>query len=149
MQIIKDRTLSADHWTYIPDDQPLEGDITVSVQRWQSEKNALMRRSGKLGLRLAPTDDVASIAADLQHFQLIEIAFPSFADGRGFSQARLLRSRYHYSGELRAIGKFLRDQLFYLQRVGFNAFALENQDELPGALSAFDDFTVTYQASSC
>lgn len=147
MQIIKDKTIVPDHWTYIPDDQPLEGDITVSLQRWQSEKNILMRRAGKLGLRLSPTDDVANIAADLQHFQLIEIEFPAFADGRGFSQARLLRSRYHYSGELRAVGKFLRDQLFYLQRVGFNSFALEKQDDLPGALNALDDFSVTYQTS--
>lgn len=149
MQIIKDKTIAHDRWTYIPDDAPLEGDITVSLQRWQSEKNALVRRSGKLGLRLSPTDDVASIAADLQHFQLIEIDFPAFADGRGFSQARLLRSRYHYSGELRAVGKFLRDQLFYLRRVGFNSFALENQSDLPEALTSLDDFTVTYQASSC
>ncbi|MGR8933240.1 MAG: DUF934 domain-containing protein [Gammaproteobacteria bacterium] len=148
MQIIKDRTIAPDHWAYIPDDQPLEGDITVSVQRWQNEKNDLMRRSGKLGLRLVPSDDVATIVADLQHFQLIEIEFPSFADGRGFSQARLLRHRYHYGGELRAVGQFLRDQLFYLQRVGFNAFALEKQDDLTGVLAAFDDFSVTYQTSS-
>lgn len=149
MQVIKDKTIVPDQWTFIPDDQPLEGNITVSLQRWQSDKNELMRRSGKLGLRLAPSDDVANIAADLQHFQLIEIDFPAFADGRGFSQARLLRSRYHYSGELRAVGKFLRDQLFYLRRVGFNSFALEKQDDLPGALESLDDFSVMYQQSTC
>jgi uncharacterized protein (DUF934 family) len=149
MQVIKDKAIILNKWTYIPDDAPLEGDITVSLQRWQNDKDELVRRSGKLGLRLAPADDVAAVAADLQHFQLIEIDFPEFRDGRGFSQARLLRSRYHYGGELRAVGHFLRDQLFYLQRVGFNSFALENPQELPRALASLDDFTVTYQASSC
>lgn len=149
MQIIKDKAIITDQWTHIPDGAPLEGDITVSLQRWQSDKMELMRRSGRLGLRLSPADDVADVAADLQHFQLIEIEFPNFRDGRGFTQARLLRSRYHYGGELRAVGNFLRDQLFYLQRVGFNSFALENLQDLTGALAALGDFTVTYQTSSC
>lgn len=148
MQIIKDQALIANHWTYLADNQPLEGDITVSPQRWQRDKTELMRRAGNIGLRLGPADDVAGIAADLQHFQLIEIDFPTFRDGRGFSQARLLRHRYHYQGELRAVGNFLRDQLFYLHRVGFNAFALQQPDDLTGALAAFNDFTVAYQASS-
>jgi uncharacterized protein (DUF934 family) len=91
---------------------------------------------------------VASISADLSSFKLIELDFPVFADGRSFSQARLLRSRYGYQAEIRAVGRYMTDQIFYLQRVGVDAFELDNPKDIEHALVASNDFSVRYQASS-
>lgn len=149
MQIIKDRAIIEDHWTHIADDPiPSEGRVTVSYARWKAEKADLTARDGELGIRLAPADAVEEIADDLDNFQLIALEFPVFSDGRGFSQARLLRGRYNFRGEIRAMGNFMLDQVFYLSRVGINGFELKNHEELEKALSALDDFSVKYQSSA-
>lgn len=96
---------------------------------------------------LAPSDDPATIADELPHLSLVAVDFPSFTDGRGYSIARLLRDRHHYEGELRAVGDILRDQLFLLSRVGFNTFALRDDQDVGAALSAFADFSEVYQAA--
>lgn len=148
MQIIKDKKIIEDHWSYVADDAELpRGDITVSATRWQKEKQRLQNRDGKIGLRLDSTDPVEDIAEDLDRLQLIELNFSAFTDGRSFTQAWLLRNRYHFKGEIRAVGNFMADQVFYLHRTGVNAFALEQSDKLPVALSALNDFSVAYQSS--
>ena len=149
MKIIKDKKIVDDSWTFVADNEPLPAaDISVSLSRWHAEKDQLLKHNGNLGIRLEPDEQIEEIIDDLDQFKLIELNFPVFTDGRNFSQARLLRSRYQYNGELRATGQFMRDQIFYLSRVGFNAVALEDTDDLEGALAALDDFTVTYQTSS-
>jgi uncharacterized protein (DUF934 family) len=149
MQIIKDKQIIDNTWTFIADDSELiDGDISVSPKRWNKEKELILNRHGKQGLRLSPTDKVEDIADDLKLISLIELNFPAFTDGRGFSQARLLRDRYQYQGEIRAIGGYMADQVFYLNRVGVNAFQLGNEKELPLALSTMNDFTVSYQTST-
>ncbi len=150
MQIIKDNSIAEDHWRHITDEPiPNDGCISVSVTRWKAEKNLLLSRHGDLGIRMSPEDSIEEVASDLMQFQLIALEFPIFTDGRSFSTARLLRSRYHYQGELRAIGDFLRDQIFFLTRVGFNSleFNDENKD-LQETLAALNDFSVTYQSST-
>jgi uncharacterized protein (DUF934 family) len=96
---------------------------------------------------LSVTDDPAAVAQDLAHFQLIAVRFPSFTDGRGYSTGRLLRQRYGWQGELRAIGHIQRDQLFYLARCGFDAFDLREGEDTEAALAAFGDFSEAYQTS--
>jgi uncharacterized protein (DUF934 family) len=98
-------------------------------------------------LRLAPADDPAALIARLPHAARVEIEFPKFGDGRGFSAARLLRSRYGYRGELRAVGQITRDHLFSLESCGFDAFELRDGEDAHAALAAFDDFSEAYQAS--
>ena len=93
--------------------------------RWHKERDALAALPAQLGLRLPNDVAVAKIAADLDRFALIVLNFPKFTDGRAYSQARLLRARYRFSGELRAAGEVLRDQLLFMRRVGFDAFAVE------------------------
>ncbi|MCQ8104148.1 DUF934 domain-containing protein [Methylomonas sp. SURF-2] len=149
MPIIKDQRILENTWTFVADDAPLPGgDITVSAQRWTEDKAALSQHAGKLGVRLAPTDNIAALGEDLSLIKLIELNFPAFNDGRAFSQARLLRSRYGYQGEIRAVGNYMADQVFYLHRVGVDAFEVNHPKELELALSAFKDFTVRYQAST-
>lgn len=102
-------------------------------------------KSGALGVRLSPTDDPVLLANDLDKLALIAVEFPAFADGRGYSAATLLRERYGYKGELRAVGDVLRDQVFLLSRVGFTTFALREDQSVEKALAAFNDFSSYYQ----
>jgi uncharacterized protein (DUF934 family) len=98
-------------------------------------------------LRLEPHDDPAAFAARLGAVARVEIHFPKFSDGRGYSLARLLRERFGYRGELRAVGDVQRDQLHYLSRVGFDAFLLRAGEEPEAALAALGGFSEAYQAS--
>ena len=99
-------------------------------------------------IRLEPQDDPAAVAARLPKVSLVEINFPKFGDGRGFSIARLLRERYGYKGELRAVGEVARDHLYYMEKCGFDAFLLRDGEDLDEALAAFGDFSETYQATA-
>jgi uncharacterized protein (DUF934 family) len=98
-------------------------------------------------IRLEPTDDPAAVAARLAGAARVEVNFPKFGDGRGFSIARLLRERYGYKGELRAVGQVARDHLHYMEQCGFDAFLLREGEDVEEALAAFDDFTEHYQGT--
>jgi uncharacterized protein (DUF934 family) len=97
---------------------------------------------------LSPTDDVAVLAPYLGRLRLVVIEFPKLGEGRGYSQARLLRARYGYDGELRARGVIKRDQLFFLARCGFDAFELDPSEDPEAALAAFAAFSVATQGGS-
>ena len=101
--------------------------------------------NGALGVRLSPSDDPALIANDLEKLALIAVEFPAFTDGRGYSTATLLRERYRYIGELRAVGDVLRDQVFLMARAGFTTFALRDDQNVEKSLAAFNDFSSYYQ----
>lgn len=95
------------------------------------------------------SDQTADLVADrCQRFQRIDIDFPKFADGRGYSAARLFRERYQFEGEIRAVGDVLIDQLFYMQRVGFSSFALRDDQDLDDAMAAFNTFSLNYQGDA-
>src|SRR5688500_12086818 len=96
-------------------------------------------------LRLEPGDDLAGIEARLAGVSSVEIHFPKFGDGRGYSLARLLRTRHGYKGELRAVGQFTRDHLLFMERVGFDAFELREGEDAEASLAAFGDFSASYQ----
>ena len=98
-------------------------------------------------IRLEPADDPAKVAGELAGVTRVEVNFPKFGDGRGFSIGRLLRERYGYKGELRAVGQITRDHLFFLESCGFDAFELREGEDAAEALAAFDDFSESYQAT--
>ncbi|NOT83249.1 MAG: DUF934 domain-containing protein [Methylococcaceae bacterium] len=147
MQLIKDQKIIDDPQQFIADDQPLpsQGNITVSLARWQKDRTQLLKTAGKLGVRLEPTDATATIADDLSKLALVEVNFPLYTDGRAFSHARHLRHHYRFQGEIRAVGQFMADQVFYLSRVGVNSFQLADTEKLPIALSTLKDFSSSYQ----
>jgi uncharacterized protein (DUF934 family) len=99
-------------------------------------------------LRLEPADDPAALAARLAAAARVEVHFPKFGDGRGFSAGRLLRERYGYRGELRAVGHITRDHLPFLERCGFDAFELREGEDPWDALASFDVFSDSYQATA-
>jgi uncharacterized protein (DUF934 family) len=118
---------------------------TITLTQWQEEKDALLSSGEALHLFLDSGDTADLIGADSKAFASISINFPKFSDGRGYSAARLLRERYGYNGELRAVGDVLIDQLFFMKRCGFDSFALRDDQEVDVALAAFGTFSVCYQ----
>jgi uncharacterized protein (DUF934 family) len=154
MRVIKDRKIIDDGWTLLAPDAPIppSGDVIVSVAQWAAYNAALdagqpSERSGQIGVVLH-SDELPEQIQHLDRLPLIAIDFPKFGDGRGYTSARLLRQRFGYKGELRAVGDVLRDQLFYMARCGIDSFALKPGKDIEGALAAFDDFSVAYQAAA-
>lgn len=129
---------------FVPD-FPRGVDLIVPLALWRLRRDDLLDRAGRVGVRLDAGDDPGAIAADLDRLALVAIEFPTFSDGRGFSAARMLRDRYGYRGELRAVGDVARDQLAYLERCGFDAFVLRDGEDVEGALAAFGEVRVAYQ----
>ena len=156
--IIKNRAIVNDDWTVVraAEDGTLPtvdalpaGKLIVPFALWQAEREALTasRSAAEIAVWLEPDSEPADIVADFDKLALIAVDFPVFRDGRGFSIARLLRERYGYKGEIRAIGDVLRDQLRFMFRCGFDAYAVRADKDLHDALKAFDEFTVQYQGA--
>lgn len=156
--IIKNRAIVADDWTVVraAEDGTLPavnalpaGKIIVPLAFWQAERDALTasRSAAEIGVWLAADSEPADIVGDFDKIALIGVDFPVFRDGRGYSIGRLLRERYGYTGELRAIGDVLRDQLAFMYRCGFDAYALRADKDIDDALKAFDEFSYLYQGA--
>jgi uncharacterized protein (DUF934 family) len=122
--------------------------VIVSLAQWQAQRDALLARGAPLGIRLHSDQPPELIAADLPRFSVIALEFPKFRDGRAYSYARLLRERYGYKGELRAVGDVLLEQLFFMLRTGFDAFELTSQDPVGDYRTALADFSVWYQPAA-
>lgn len=152
-RIIKNGQVVDETWQQLAKDITLDevancGDIIVPLALWREHAHALKARDGGLGVWLEAGDEIEEIAHELDQFQVIALEFPAFTDGRHSSTAYLLRTRYGYKGEVRAIGDILRDQLFALRRVGFDAFALRADKDPYDALKAFEDYSEVYQSSA-
>jgi uncharacterized protein (DUF934 family) len=122
------------------------GDFAVPLALWRLRGDELIARSGRVGVLLAANDEPEAIAAELGRLALVAVRFEQFSDGRGHSLARLLRERYGWRGELRAVGDVRRDLLPFLERAGFDAFALRDGENAEAALSAFDEIRVQLPA---
>jgi uncharacterized protein (DUF934 family) len=158
-EVIRNGRVENDDWRFLGvpgvdaapaslDDPQLAAErIAVPLAAWKSRRDEFLRNIGCVGVWLAADDDPAGLAADLDCLRLVAIHFPRFTDGRGYSSAALLRARYGYRGELRAIGDVGRDQLFYLGRCGFDAFSLAPHRDARAALAGLADFSVRYQGS--
>ena len=153
-KIIKDKAIVADDWNLLklaegeaPESVTVPaGKQIVPLAVWLAQKPALAARTD-ISVWLAPDERAESLKDDAAHLPLIAVDFPNFADGRGYSTAFNLRTRIGFAGELRAIGDVLRDQLFYMQRVGFNAFATRPDRSIEDALKGLTDFSDVYQTS--
>lgn len=145
MPLLKDGRIVEDPWRHLDDAELLpDGQAaSVSLPRWTTEREALSRRPGRLGLRLPNDASPLALAHDIARFDLVTLAFPRFTDGRAYSQARLLRGRLGFRGELRATGNVLRDQLLFMRRCGIDAFEVGDRalaEDWPQALRELDLF---------
>jgi uncharacterized protein (DUF934 family) len=149
MPLLKNGSLVDDRWRRLADDDPLPGTdaVIVSLARWRADR-ALAGRNGPLGLALKNSEPVQPLADEIHHFELIALEFPKFTDGRAYSQARLLRERLAFTGELRATGQVLPDQLLLMQRCGFDAFELAKGAPLEAWKRAIGAFSVFYQPAA-
>ncbi|GAB1393199.1 DUF934 domain-containing protein [Rhodocyclaceae bacterium] len=158
--LIKNGDIVANEWITLtldaglsPEDVKLPyGNVLLPLAVWRVRKWDLIQRQwhsleggGKLGVWLSPDEDPAVLAADLDDLDVVAVRFPAVGDGRGYSIASLLRTRYGFKRELRAIGAVERDYLHFLQRVGFNALEVGNPEE---ALASLDDFSIAYQPAA-
>lgn len=152
--IIKNKAIVSDDWVVLrlTEDQSAdtvsvpEGRVMVPLPVWQAQKDVLKNRP-ELGVWFASDERPEVLKGEVDQFSVIAVDFPKFSDGRGYSIAYNLRARLGYSGELRAIGDVLRDQLFYMQRVGFDAFAPRADRSIEDALKGLFDFSEKYQTS--
>jgi len=151
-QLIKHRVIAADRWTVVRDaqtvaDLPDGQAVIVPLAYWRAWRAALIAR-GEVGVWLAAEDDPSGLAEDIARLPVIAVHFEVFSDGRGYSIGRLLRERYGFRGELRAIGDVLRDQLYYLSQCGFDAFVIRADRNPAEALAGLRDFSDGYQLSN-
>jgi uncharacterized protein (DUF934 family) len=147
MALIKQGELIADTFLDVSraDEIPAAGSVIVSLPQWQAGKSALAARSEPFGLRLCSNESPEQVADDVERFAVIALEFPAFRDGRAYSYARILRERYGFAGELRAVGDVLMEQLHFMLRVGFDAFELGGEDPVAAYRTALQDFSVWYQ----
>lgn len=152
--LIRNRRIVADDWlpldatpwlqvgeSGLVPDFPEGGRLLAPLALWQLRREDLIARPGDLGLAVEAWDEPESFADALPHVRLVAVNIAQFSDGRAYSLARLLRERYRYGGELRAIGDVLRDQLLYLSRCGFDAFVPRDPRAIREALSAFSELS--------
>jgi uncharacterized protein (DUF934 family) len=149
-QYILDGRIRDNPWRFVVAEDcesgvPAGSHLIVPLTVWQEHRDELRQRDESLGVCLEPGEEPADIADDLDRLAVVAIHFPKFADGRGYSYARELRTRYNYGGEVLATGDVLRDQMFYLHRCGFNAFQPREDRNIHDVLEGLRDFTVTYQ----
>ncbi|MEO7493578.1 MAG: DUF934 domain-containing protein [Massilia sp.] len=152
--IIKGHEIVADDWTVLrlAEGQTAdavvvpEGKVIVPLTVWAAQKESLSARAA-IGVWIASDERPEVLKGELDKFAVVAVDFPKFTDGRGYSIAFNLRKRLGYTGELRAIGDVLRDQLFSMQRVGFNAYATRPDRSIVDALKGLTVFSETYQAS--
>ena len=149
MPLIKNGAETSDSWTFLDDEAELNGEraVTLPLSRFLAEVPQITGRNAPTGVRLQPEDDPEALVPYLQHIQLIEVSFPKYTDGRGYSQAQLLRRRFGYSGELRAVGHVLRDQIFYMNRSGFDAYETARAD-LHEVGNALEEYSEVYQPAA-
>lgn len=153
-KLIKDGAIIENTWTLLAkpegDASAVEvpaGQVIVPLAVWQAQKTRLQSRND-VGVWLDSDETAHQLGGDALALPLVALNFPLFMDGRAFSSARLLRERYGFTGELRAVGNFIRDQLCYLRRCGVNAFAFAREDiNLEEALTSLNDFNEYYQAA--
>src|SRR5258708_7493591 len=144
-RLLRDRQIVIDEWRYVAEGAADAGaPLIVTFDQWQMEPDTWIARGCPLGVVLSAAHKIEQLAPDLARFALIAAEFSGPGEGRGYSQARLLRERWNFKGELRATGYVRRDQLFFMARCGFNSFELSDTD-IEDAYTAFSTFTAAYQ----
>jgi uncharacterized protein (DUF934 family) len=147
MPLVKNGKIATDIFVHVADDAelPADGAVLISAARFLENPEALSRRPGKTGVIWPNSRDVDDLVPYLDRLAVIALVFPTFRDGRAYSQARLLRERYGFRGELRAIGQILRDQFLFMLRAGFDVFEVKKQSDAEAFTNTAKRYSVFYQ----
>jgi len=148
-KLIKSGAYTQDTYVPVADDAALpDGPVLVSLARFQKDREALLARNTPVGVKLQSSENPENLGADVNHFSLVALEFPKFRDGRAFSWARILRTRMGFTGEIRAVGDFLFDQVNYQHRVGFDAWEVPDHFSIEMFNRALAEMTNVYQPSA-
>jgi uncharacterized protein (DUF934 family) len=147
MPLVKNGKIIADSFVHVADDAEIPADsaILISAARFMGDPEALSQRADRTGVIWPNNRDVDDVVPYLDRVAVIALAFPTFRDGRAYSQARLLRERHGYRGELRATGQVLRDQFLFMLRAGFDAFEVKKPGDAEAFASTVKRYSVFYQ----
>jgi uncharacterized protein (DUF934 family) len=147
MPLVKSGKIAGDEFVHVADDAEIPGDgaILVSAARLLEDAEGLSRRAGRTGVIWPNNRDVDDLVPRLGRLAVVALVFPTFRDGRAYSQARLLRERYFYRGELRATGQVLRDQFMFMLRAGFDSFEVKKQSDAEAFANTVKRYSVFYQ----
>jgi uncharacterized protein (DUF934 family) len=147
MPLVKNARITTDLFVHVADgaELPGDGDILVSAQRFLEDPETLLKRTGKVGVVWPNNRAVDDLVPHLNRLAAVALVFPSFRDGRAYSQARLLRERHGYDGELRATGQVLRDQFVFMSRAGFDTFEVKKDADADAFAETMKRYSVFYQ----
>ncbi|MES2601085.1 MAG: DUF934 domain-containing protein [Pseudomonadota bacterium] len=147
MPLVKGNTVVSDEYVHLADDAelPADGAVLVSAERFLADAEAALSRNSKLGVIWPNNRDVDDLLPYLERLAAVALVFPVFRDGRAYTQARLLRERFKFRGELRATGQVLRDQFVFMLRAGFDAFEVKKQSDAEAFASVAKRYSVFYQ----
>jgi uncharacterized protein (DUF934 family) len=147
MPLVKNGKIATDIFVHVADDAelPSDGAVLISAARFLENPEAISRRLGKTGVIWPNNRDVDDLVPHLDRLAVVALVFPTFRDGRAYSQARLLRERYGFKGELRATGQVLRDQFLFMLRAGFDAFEVKKDSDAEAFTNTAKRYSVFYQ----
>jgi uncharacterized protein (DUF934 family) len=147
MPLVKHGRITGDLFVHIADGAELPGDgaILVPAARFLEDPEAIFKHAGKVGVIWPNNRDLDDLVPYLDRLAAVALVFPSFRDGRAYSQARLLRERHGYDGELRATGQVLRDQFVFMSRAGFDAFEVKKDADADAFAETMKRYSVFYQ----
>ncbi|HTO60535.1 MAG TPA: DUF934 domain-containing protein [Bradyrhizobium sp.] len=147
MPLVKGGQIIADAFVHVADDAelPQEGAVLVTAKRFLGDPDAILQRADKAGVIWPNNRDVDDLVPYLDRLAVVALVFPTFRDGRAYSQARLLRERFAWRGELRATGQVLRDQFVFMLRAGFDSFEVKKQADAEAFAQTVKRYSVFYQ----
>ena len=150
MPLVKDGKITGDQFVHVADDGEIPGDgaILISAARFLGDPEALSRRTGRTGVIWPNNRDLDDLVPYLDRLAVVALVFPTFRDGRAYSQARQLREQFGFHGELRATGDVLRDQYLFLVRAGFDAFEVKKDADVATFVNPPARYSVFYQPAS-
>src|SRR5690349_10019113 len=147
MPLVRGNTIVADDFVHLADDAdlPATGAVLLPAERFLKDTEAVLSRNGKSGVIWPNNRDVDELLPYLNRLAAVALIFPVFRDGRAYTQARLLRERFKFRGELRATGQVLRDQFVFMLRAGFDAFEVKKQSDAEAFAQTVQRYSVFYQ----
>jgi len=150
MRLVKAGRIVGDAFVRVPDDAAIPDGVPVIVPtaRYLADREAFARRAAPVGVIWPNNRNIAELSPHLDRLALVALVFPSFRDGRAYSQARLLRERFGFRGELRAVGQILRDQFLFLARSGFDSFEVLKDADADAFAAALARYSVFYQPAA-